>query len=63
MASPDPKALRQVSVEDLVKAQKFVEEIGNFEKAMASVVVFSQFKQEPDPKPDPEPEQEYYGGA
>ena len=62
--APTPtQALRQVSVEDLVKAKKFVEEIGNFEKAMASVVVFSQFKQEPDPKPEPEPEQEYYGGA
>jgi arginine repressor len=63
LIAPTPtQALRQVSVEDLVKAKKFVEEIGNFEKAMTSVVVFGQFK-EPDPKPEPEPEQEYYGGA
>jgi hypothetical protein len=41
---PDPAlALRQVSIEDVMEARKFVEKLGGIEKAMAALVAFRQF--------------------
>ncbi|NDD54550.1 hypothetical protein EBZ39_11865 [bacterium] len=41
---PDPaQALGQVSIEDVLKARKFVDEMGTLEKAAASIVALGQF--------------------
>ena len=38
------QALKQVSIEDVIKAREFVKEMGTLEKAVASIVALGQFK-------------------
>jgi hypothetical protein len=55
---PDPAhALRQVSVDDILKARKFAEEMGTLEKAAASIVALGQFGGSITPKTPRPPEE------